>query len=64
MGSLKGTPSSITVAPELASSTKSWPVVSKSGSPATMKGMKPFFPSRFSLPNTSAMRLNANPNSK
>jgi hypothetical protein len=39
-------------------------VVSRSGSPATMKGMKPFLPSRLSWANTSGMRLNTDPDSK
>src|ERR1044072_3252152 len=59
IGSLNGTPSSINVAPDCARLTRSFSVVARSGSPAVMKGMNPFFPSRLRFVNESAMRPKA-----
>src|SRR6266436_2856522 len=56
IGSVKGTPNSIKVAPARASSTISSLVVSRPGSPAVMKGIKPQRPSRLSAAKVSAMR--------
>src|SRR4051812_37264215 len=56
MGSLKGIPSSMTVEPTCASSTINSFVVSRSGSPAVMKGMKPLRPSLLRLANVSVIR--------
>lgn len=50
-------PNSINVAPARASSTIRSLVVCRFGSPAVMKGMKPFLPSRLSASNVSVIRL-------
>src|SRR6185312_726974 len=57
IGSLKGTPSSMIEAPEWANSTISFPVVTRFGSPAVMKGMNPFFPDWRRALNVSVMRV-------
>src|SRR5215212_6643029 len=56
-GSLNGTPSSITVAPASANSTRRRPVVSRSGSPAVMKGIRPRLPSRLRPAKAPAILL-------
>src|SRR5689334_11337342 len=56
IGSLNGTPSSINVAPACDSAMSSRSVVARSGSPAVMNGMRPFFPCCFKAAKTSAMR--------
>src|SRR5215813_15588606 len=56
IGSLNGTPSSISVAPAFDNAISSCSVVGRSGSPAVMNGMRPFFPCCFKPAKTSAMR--------
>src|ERR1051326_4875189 len=56
IGSLNGTPSSISVAPAFDNAISSCSVVARSGSPAVINGMRPFFPCCFKLAKTSAMR--------
>src|ERR1041385_1982730 len=56
IGSLNGTPSSISVAPAFDNAISSCSVVARSGSPAVINGMRPFFPCCFKLVKTSAMR--------
>src|ERR1041385_7869471 len=56
IGSLNGTPSSISVAPVRDNSISSCSVVARSGSPAVMYGMRPFFPCCLRFVKTSAMR--------
>src|SRR5689334_13070980 len=56
IGSLNGTPSSISVAPARDNAISSCSVVARSGSPAVIYGMRPFFPCCLRLVKTSAMR--------